>query len=89
MERYMIRIDGKVQGVWFRKTTVDKAKALGLSGFIQNEPDGGLTLEIEGNKKDLIEFVSWALEGPDDASVQAMTLVKGPAAGYEGMVIRG
>ena len=34
---YSILVKGKVQGVWFRKYTYDKAQALGLKGFVKNE----------------------------------------------------
>jgi acylphosphatase len=88
MERYTFRVDGKVQGVWFRRSTMEKAKELGLKGFVQNEPDGSVYVEAEGEKSKLIALVSWCLDGPENAEVFAMTIVKGPAAGYSDFVIR-
>jgi acylphosphatase len=88
MERYTFRVDGKVQGVWFRRSTVQKAKELGLTGFVQNEPGGSVYVEAEGEKSKLMALVSWCLDGPDDAGVVAMTIVKGPAAGHTIFEIR-
>ena len=34
-----IRVNGKVQGVWFRAFTRDRATELGLTGWVQNETD--------------------------------------------------
>jgi acylphosphatase len=88
MERYTFRVDGKVQGVWFRQSTMNKAKELGLTGFVQNESGGSVYVEAEGEKKNLIALISWCLDGPEQANVVAMTLVKSPAAGYEKFEIR-
>lgn len=88
MERYTFRVDGKIQGVWFRKSTLQKARELGLKGFVQNEPDGSVYVEAEGPKEQLIALVSWCLDGPEHANVSAMTLVKSPAYGYEDFVIK-
>ena len=34
---YKILVKGKVQGVWFRKYTKEKAEVLGLKGYVKNE----------------------------------------------------
>jgi len=33
-------ISGRVQGVWFRSSTKDKAKELGIKGWVRNTLDG-------------------------------------------------
>jgi acylphosphatase len=87
-ERYTFRVDGKVQGVWFRRLTLQKAEELGLTGFVQNEPDGSVYVEAEGQKAELIALVSWCLDGPDHAEVSAMTIVKSPPVGYTSFEIK-
>jgi acylphosphatase len=48
MHHYQITVSGKVQGVWFRKSTQDKARELGLRGFVRNQPDGSVYIEASG-----------------------------------------
>jgi acylphosphatase len=82
MERYTMRIDGKVQGVWFRQSTANKAKELSLNGYVENEPGGSVYVEAEGSREALMQLVSWCLTGPDQADVKGITVVKVPVAGY-------
>jgi acylphosphatase len=64
-----MRIHGKVQGVFFRASTQNKAQELGLKGFVQNETDGTVYLEAEGDMEALKKLEQWAHEGPDQARV--------------------
>jgi acylphosphatase len=64
------RIHGKVQGVFFRASTQEKAQKLGLSGYVQNEPDGTVYLEAEGRPEMLEKLVSWLHKGPEHARVE-------------------
>ena len=65
-----MRIHGRVQGVFFRASAQGKATELGLTGFVQNEPDGTVYLEAEGNADALKELEKWAHRGPDRARVE-------------------
>jgi len=86
--RYSIRIDGKVQGVWFRKHTAEVATALGLKGYVENEPGGAVYVEVEGEEDNLTALVSSCLNGPENAVVSGITLVKVPFIGYKNFEIR-
>ena len=59
-----IRVNGKVQGVWFRAFTRDRATELGLTGWVQNETDGTVYLEVEGNKPKLELLMNELRSGP-------------------------
>jgi acylphosphatase len=49
---------GRVQGVGFRYTTRDIAKRFGVSGFVQNLPDGRVRLVAEGTKAEVERFIA-------------------------------
>ncbi len=86
MRSVSIRVTGKVQGVWFRDSTRKKALELGVHGFVQNEADGSVYCEAEGEGGAIQKFVEWCRSGPPKAKVEAMdTLEKEPVhcAGFE------
>ena len=60
---------GRVQGVFFRQNTFNKAKELGVFGWVKNLSDGRLEAVFEGEKKKVGEIVNWAKKGPVSAKV--------------------
>lgn len=62
-------ISGKVQGVFYRKSTKEKADELGIKGFVQNMPDGSVYAEAEGKESDISKFIAWCHIGPAAAKV--------------------
>ena len=44
---------GDVQGVGFRFRTYHAASSLGLTGWVRNEYDGSVTMEVQGEKSDM------------------------------------
>ena len=64
-----IHITGKVQGVFYRQSTREKAVSLGLTGTVRNNPDGSVTVVASGDKELLDELVSWCRQGPPSARV--------------------
>ena len=51
---------GRVQGVGFRYTAYYAAKQLDLTGFVMNEDDGSVTMEVQGNPfavKDMVNRI--------------------------------
>ena len=70
MRSKKIIVSGIVQGVFFRKFTKEKAEELTLAGFVKNEPDGTVYLEIEGDEKDVNEMITWCRTGPQNAIVK-------------------
>lgn len=78
-----IRVHGKVQGVFFRKNTEAKAKALGINGFVRNEPDGTVYAEAEGSISQLDQFTDWLEEGPEIAVVSKLETNRGALKGFE------
>jgi len=62
-------IHGRVQGVFFRSWTQQKASALGLVGWVRNLPDGSVELLAQGGKDPLEELLRLCRIGPPAAQV--------------------
>ena len=72
-----IRVHGRVQGVFFRGSAVEQARALGLDGFVRNEPDGTVYAEAEGPEEALERFTAWCRRGPSAALVRRVDVREG------------
>ncbi len=59
-----IRVFGKVQGVFYRASTKTRAEELKLVGWVRNEPDGTVMLEVQGEEEKVDEMIEWCKEGP-------------------------
>ena len=81
MKRYYITVTGKVQGVWFRKHTQERASLLGIKGYVMNQPDGSVYLEAEGPDGDLELLVDWLkTEGSPSSAVDGVAVEEVPVA---------
>jgi acylphosphatase len=81
-----LRIQGRVQGVWYRGWTVDAARALGLNGWVRNRRDGSVEILAEGPAATLDALVEQCRRGPPAARVERVTVEEAdePApAGFE------
>jgi acylphosphatase len=68
-ERVNIIVRGRVQGVFYRARTKEKAIELELNGWVKNRMDGTVEIVAEGTKEDLERLVDWSKYGPEDAHV--------------------
>lgn len=66
---FRYRVSGRVQGVFFRATTRERALGLGLTGWVRNAPDGAVEVLACGEEANLAELESWLRRGPDLARV--------------------
>ncbi len=78
--RVRVRVVGLVQGVSYRKSAQAEATGLELSGWVRNEPDGSVTLEIEGTERIVDTMVQWCRQGPPGARVDDVVVLKMTAA---------
>ncbi len=78
--RVHLRIHGRVQGVFFRASTMDKAKELGLTGWVRNNPDGSVEVIAEGSRERVETLVAWSHEGPRHAVVNRVEIEWEPYA---------
>jgi acylphosphatase len=65
-----ILVSGKVQGVYYRHSTKEKAKELGVTGEVKNLPDNNVFIIATGTKEQLDELISWCKQGPARAVVK-------------------
>ena len=57
-------VSGRVQGVFFRQSTVDQARRLGVTGWVRNRWDGTVEVVAEGQKPDLEKLLTSLNRGP-------------------------
>jgi len=81
-------VSGRVQGVGYRAFTRNKAKLLGLKGFVRNLPDGRVEVYAEGDEEKLIRFLNYLKEGPFFAKVTDIEYqFLEPRGNYEDFVV--
>lgn len=80
---------GRVQGVGFRYFVVDRARALGLAGWVANRPDGAVRCVAEGPEPDLRELLGALWNGPPGARVSSVVDAWSPGTGaLDGFTVR-
>jgi acylphosphatase len=67
-----IRVRGRVQGVYFRASTAERAIALSLRGSAENLRDGSVLVRAAGSPQALAELIAWLWVGPPMARVDAV-----------------
>lgn len=68
--RVRLVVLGKVQGVFYRHSTREKARELGLSGWVRNLSDGSVEVEASGARTMVERLISWCRRGPANACVE-------------------
>ena len=88
MQKHLnIKISGRVQGVFFRSGTKNKARDLDLVGFVRNEPDDSVYIEVEGEKEKLNQFVGFCKSGPDHAEISDLNIQDGELKNFKNFKI--
>lgn len=64
-----VRIYGRVQGVWYRGWTAERAKSLGLTGWVRNRRDGSVEALFFGKRSAIDEMLQACGSGPAQARV--------------------
>ena len=74
LEAANIKVHGRVQGVWFRAGTKEKAEELGLTGWVVNRPDGTVEIHAQGEKLQLEKFIVWCHKGTPASEVASLCI---------------
>lgn len=65
---------GKVQGVFFRANTKEKAQEKGVRGWVKNLRDGRVEAVFEGPKQKVDEVIDWCKENQPHAKVEEVKI---------------
>lgn len=87
IRHYNIKVKGRVQGVWFRKYTKEAAKSYGLNGFVRNQPDGCVYIEVEGAESKVQDFIKWLEKGSPLSEVKEVNTSEGEYTGFSSFEI--
>lgn len=79
----LLRIYGRVQGVYFRESMCQKAAQLGITGWVRNRRDGTVEAVIQGTEEAVQHMLEWARKGPNTASVTDMKVTTGSGSHAE------
>ncbi len=74
LSRIHLLIYGNVQGVFYRASTQEQARRLGLTGWVRNCPEGFVELIAEGEKNLIDELIRWCKHGPPRAQVSRVEI---------------
>lgn len=69
LTRVHLWIAGRVQGVFFRATTKEEARARGLTGWVRNASDGRVEAEVQGPPDAVDQLIDECRNGPPMAKV--------------------
>ena len=86
--RVRVVVTGLVQGVWFRDSCRDQARAAGVRGFVRNRADGSVEAELEGPEAAVEWVVAWCRVGPPRARVDAVDVARIETLGEPGFRVR-
>ncbi len=85
--RRRVVVHGRVQGVFFRDSARQRARARGVDGWVRNRPDGTVEAAFEGPPDAVEALVRFCEIGPRGARVSRVEVVDEPPAGLDGFAI--
>jgi acylphosphatase len=77
-----------VQGVFFRAETRERARSLGVGGWVRNAPDGSVEAALEGDRDRVESLVRWLGRGPSLAEVEDVDVTWEDPHGETGFSVR-
>lgn len=73
MIQYEINIKGRVQGVGYRYFAVQKAKEMGINGWVKNLVDGSVLIVAQGIEAEIKTFIDYLYIGPTRSRVDKIS----------------
>jgi acylphosphatase len=81
-----VKIEGLVQGVYYRAWTEQTARVLGLDGWVRNRRDGSVEAVFSGPRTQVEEMLRRCADGPPDAQVRDVVVTDeggAPPSGFK------
>jgi acylphosphatase len=86
--RKRVKAHGRVQGVFFRDSTRQRAQVAGVAGWVANRPDGTVEAVFEGEPDAVKSLVAWMHDGPRGADVERVEVDEEEPEGLSGFEVR-
>jgi acylphosphatase len=86
--RKRVVVHGRVQGVFFRDSTRQRADSAGVAGWVANRPDGTVEAVFEGEADAVDSLVAWMCDGPRGAAVDRTDVNEEAPEGLRGFDVR-
>ncbi|TCT12771.1 acylphosphatase [Tepidamorphus gemmatus] len=87
MRTVHVRIEGLVQGVYYRAWTREQAEMLGVSGWVRNRRDGAVEALFAGDPERVAEMLARCRIGPRDARVRSVAILAEGGAAPDGFTV--
>ncbi|WP_109830196.1 acylphosphatase [Reichenbachiella versicolor] len=81
-------IKGKVQGVFYRASTIAQAQKLGLNGWVRNLSNGDVEVKMYGETEKLDDLTVWCKVGPEMARVEEVNMEEIPFEKISGFEVK-
>lgn len=88
MVRYRLTASGRVQGVGFRWFVRERAKAFDLTGWVRNEYDGTVSIEVQGEQYRVDAFLAVLRQGDGWIDVRELEVGRIEPIPEEGFRVR-
>ncbi|AUG47559.1 acylphosphatase [Haloarcula taiwanensis] len=86
--RAHVFVSGRVQGVYYRATTRERAQDRDVDGWVRNLDDGRVEAVFEGPEADVEAMVEFCHEGSERANVTGVEVEYGDPEGIEGFEVK-
>jgi len=73
LQTMSIAVSGRVQGVYYRQSTKEKAIELNITGYVKNLPDGNVYIFATGTTDQLNALIEWCWHGPKRAVITSVS----------------
>jgi len=83
-----VRVTGRVQGVFFRAWTKEKARELDIRGWVRNCSDGSVEAHVEGDEATVRWLIDIMYDGPGGARVDRVEAREAPIENFNGFEVR-
>ena len=84
----LVRVTGRVQGVFFRAWTRDEAQSVDVRGWVRNCGDGSVEAQLEGEREAVEELIDLMREGPPGARVDRVEVEDADREGLSNFEVR-